>query len=331
MAPGTLTDHERAVQDRGVLETANRPYLDTDDGFWPAGQFPFTRNSQAAFAWSYWGCSMLTALQESADFRLGELASCWRTGATVTVRNGPDSMLPQYATIDYPEGVVIVIRGTTNWRQMILYVIGSLLHTPSGFFGKVNQHFYDSSRALFQLLRSFYPSPSKPWFLIGHSYGAAVAQVLAVVCAVTGQACTGALTFGGPMAGSGQFYGPGTVPVARWANVRDPICELPPEKGAFGAITAAFSLLGGSVEAYVHAGNALIMSPDGTLASGYGTTAFEQCLDFVFHLPIGLVTGIENHYIREYLTRLTRCPSMLDTERLSRGFNDWPRIRTLNG
>lgn len=297
----------------------------------PLTNFPRVFGGIFPYRWSYWSASMLMWLDVANVPKIQAISNCWQPGGLVTIRNGPDAFVPSWATIEYPEGVVVLFRGTSNYKQAILYTLGAQLATPVGLSGKVNSAFWASSGPIYDQLISSYGASGKPFYLTGHSYGAAAAVCTAFRLKGLGTGRNaGLVTFGCPRVGSDSFLQQIVTLTATVENVGDVVPALPPTAGILGSVARVLSLSLLSLEAYTRRRVGYGVGALGEIFQLEGSgVSTQDVIEFVTGLPSLTPWDWTDHGLVEYVRRFELC-SALRGSYWARDFANGAGIKVIN-
>lgn len=154
------------------------------------------------------------------------------TGETpVTMNAGSGPIIPAWQFARFPSGPqLLLISGTTSYQQFALQAFTSLIGPANyGAYGTLFT-WNNTASSVFELLKAFLADPDKPLLIVGHSYGAAVASLMAArmrLANPTREICL--LTFGCPKPGDTRLVDVlQSVRHLTLATDGDLICTLPP-------------------------------------------------------------------------------------------------------
>jgi pimeloyl-ACP methyl ester carboxylesterase len=216
------------------------------------------------------------------------------------------SLTPGWFAGVWEDGVCIVVSGTTNFVQALNYILLHASDMQGGTGWTVNRAWYQAANAILPGILPLMVPSDKFVFLLGHSYGAAVAATITALLPqsqVLGQSALA--TAGSPAYGSTAFCNRvANVQTLRIANVGDAVPYLPPPSMVGYATAVAnpnFRLNPGT---YRHCNPPTLLRESG----GYATGAFEEQDPGVwFSAAAGFLannpTNIVGHRMREYTRR----------------------------
>lgn len=235
-------------------------------------------------------------------------------GAVAQTVPNDATFFPGSIVVTTPTQTIVFISGTTTPQQyalQILFDVGGI--TDFGPFS-TNFLWYNAATVIrSRMILAGVVTKGQPTTIVGHSYGGAVAAVLAARIQA-GQPGTDVrlLTFGMPRPGDARLAALlKPMPSIHYANVGDPVPAVPPtgpELAWFGgAITAPFLLLWRRVD---HSGNQVILSADGTAVPN---NANAISLDLLWQVVLAAVNGdtlplYAAHAASEYALRLNLTP-----------------------
>ncbi len=233
--------------------------------------YPPTRNDYFA------GAGILTLLSQgkATDTLLASID----LGETIPVPAGllvPPAVV--HVTDDY---VLVAVSGTLSYLQWVCHFLGSNQATAAPFPGRVNEYFAFAASSLLAALVDYQPLlETRRLILIGHSFGAAIAQLVAT--AWQGLATRGVVTicFGSPRVGDAAFGDGVTYPAFRVQVTGDPVPSFPPTNWV-GKGTPWTGFVGLIPATYVHAGVVVSLDAEGTLGTTDNTMAFTPAVDVV--------------------------------------------------
>jgi hypothetical protein len=267
---------------------------------------PAIRDGSFAMLWSSFCCAAQAAMARGSPISVGQsLADCRQPGGSAVALAGPDEFAPAAWLIAWPDGAVACWRGTSNFRQAILFALGSSVTTPVGFLGGVNSAFYQAGQVASGQLSAALPAPARPLILSGHSYGAAVAQVVSSIRAHAGSPPAGVVTWGCPKVGTTAWRDTIGSPVIRVETTGDVITGLPPTTGLIGAVYSLVSLDWWRWQGYVPAGQGWGLGSGGELFRQRSPSiSLASVVAAVVGLDGGLDVDFSAHDMSEYARRL---------------------------
>ena len=236
-------------------------------------------------------------------------------GAAVTISvHGGTPFLPAVVTIIHPEFSVIILDGTRNFQQFALQALYAQIRpTNIGIFG-TNRFWYSASTWATAWLENDGADPAKPILLVGHSYGGAVAQILAArYRAWRPEREIRYLTYGSPKPGDQRL-----IDLLRQcqgislANDNDIVTVLPPDRLTLIPVVAALALpVLFLLENWKRPANQLLLREDGSAFTNESVLLdFDTLLAIMIRViaqePLDVIIG---HSSGEYVARLSRrCP-----------------------
>lgn len=176
-------------------------------------------------------------------------------------------------TDDY---VLVAISGTQNYLQWICHFLGSNQQQLDLFQGSVNRYFAATAVSLLAALADYKPLlATRRLITIGHSFGAAVAQLVAVAWQqeTAGQPLT--ICFGCPRVGDPAFAIAARSPAYRVQTYGDVVPATPPTTWA-GTGTPWTGFAGIIASTYAHGGVVVSLANDGRTGTDDNTMGFVQ-------------------------------------------------------
>lgn len=212
-----------------------------------------------------------------------------------------------------PGGTVVVVSGTANFQQLATQVL--FAGGGPDDFGQfsTNTLWMAASNVIDGRIVAAGFDPTKPIVLVGHSYGGAVAALLAGRYRFARPDQTiKLLTFAMPKPGDARLaFLLSLTNQVHVANAGDPVPSLPPSGPEL--LPLGFVVPGVFVERWLKmqtAGGRMILDPDGTLRDSQGSTLtfaylWDAALKAIDGDPLAL---IGNHTIAAYRARLAMIP-----------------------
>lgn len=196
--------------------------------------------------------------------------------------------------------VLVAISGTANLKQWIGNLLGSIQATVPGIPGKVNTFFATSAQAIDASIGSIVRPAlaTRRLVLMGHSLGAAIADVLSVLWGSIAESGFVVIGFGCPRIGDQDFADSSSSNFHRVEDTDDGIPAVPPETWA-GLGTPWGPWPGIVPTQYVHGGTPHTLHDDGTLSRGGNGVPFSTAVNQIAALEV------PTHDINEYLRRLS--------------------------
>ncbi len=233
--------------------------------------------------------------------------------ASVTVVPDSDSFVPGSLIIVLPEQTIVIVSGTTTETQtalQILYQANGLQNI--GPFD-TNGIWWTAANYLFTRVNLAGADPTKPITLVGHSYGGAIATIMAATYhRAQPDRDIQLLTFGMPKPGGQRLHDIlADLTQTHLVNDGDPIPALP-------TVAALLVPVNVAAPAWLQLQWPTFIRPDGqiTLAAN-GTQTVSQGDSILFSTVIQMVSDAvlgnpftvgQPHEIKEYLFRLSLTP-----------------------
>ena len=173
-----------------------------------------------------------------------------------------------------PDYLLIAISGTENWLQWICHFLGSSQVTNSNYPGKVNGYFAANADSLLEAITDFIPLlETRRLVVLGHSFGGAIAQLVATK--LQGEATRGVVTivFGCPRVGDPKFADSATYPCFRVQTFGDCVPSFPPINWA-GLGTPWTGFINLVPATYSHGGTVVTLDENGKLGDTDNTMGF---------------------------------------------------------
>ncbi len=212
----------------------------------------------------------------------------------------PSGLLVPPAVVQVTDDYLLVaVSGTNNWLQWVCHFLGSNQVTEAPFPGQVNDYFAQAANSLRAALVDYEPLiEGRRLILIGHSFGAAIVQLLASVWQTLDPRIVVTICFGSPRVGDANFGDAVISPPYLVQTEGDPVPSFPPENW-FGKGTPWTGFFGLQPAVYTRSGLVVSLGPVGTLGTNDNTMEFSRAVDVVSR---GQFTA---HSIEEYLRRLS--------------------------
>lgn len=259
----------------------------------------------AGFA--YWAATLTRATQAQNFALIAQVANARNVSSGVQFTPTTIPIVPGYAVLDYPDGTFVVVAGTATFTQLLGELLGAVVMAPLGDAALVNGLFGEAATLLWDTLGLQLGAHNRPVYFVGHSYGAAVAQVLAVLFAASLDASRvrGVSAFGCPKPGNAAFAALAAWPVVVVENVGDAVPFLPPQAVLILNITPYSVGFAPGYAVYRPAGQRYFLDAAGrvTTTRSDGETRRQQ-LEIVGRLMAGSAEVIAPHFLREYVRRL---------------------------
>lgn len=157
--------------------------------------------------------------------------------ASVTVVPNSNSLIPGSVIIQTANWTMVVVSGTSNPQQLALQMIsGAVPWQNYGIYGTVPL-WHTASQVMLNRMAAAGVNPDLPLIITGHSYGGAVATLVAArLIAADPTRNIQLLTFGSPSAGDGRVDAllGNLVRRIHLANAGDPVPGLPPTRLELG-------------------------------------------------------------------------------------------------
>lgn len=275
-----------------------------------------------SIAGAWYSCSLqyfyLTAIQLLYNRDATNLRLIFRMllGNTIsTFFHQGTTQLPDVFVVVTDECSIIVVDGTVNFQQLALQCfLGVIPPTNQGAFSTQPLWYVAASYAN-ALAVADGVDPLKPIILVGHSYGAAVCNVLAGRYRfIRPQGQVRLLTCGDPKPGDSRLQRilGGTAGIAL-ANDDDLVTILPPDALTIWPVVVAEHYTPFLIwDRWKRPPNQALLNGDGSLNFNKAaitdyTTMYNAANSAYAHIPLGIITG---HFLSEYRDRtLLRCQS----------------------
>lgn len=212
----------------------------------------------------------------------------------------PANTLVPFASYHVSEHyVTIAISGTRNFLQWILHVLGSVQGSFPNYPGSVNLYFGATADSFIGAVGADIIAAlnGRQLVCLGHSFGAAVAQLLLTYFGP--HATNGAIgvVFGSPRVGDLIFASAVDGKVFRIEDTLDPVIQLPPASW-FGQGSPWQPFPGLVPAVYVHGGSAMTLDDEGNLTDGSQPLPLAQVWVMI------QAQDVPSHQISEYARRL---------------------------
>jgi len=274
---------------------------------WTPAPFPTLHDGIFPDDYAYWFTTILRALRLQSLPLLEKLAAAWNLGADIVLHGLTEDLPPAWCTMTYPDGIFIFIHGTNNVKQTTSYILGGVLVASGAGGGLVNRGFKVGADLLDDDLRPLLDSVSLPFCFAGHSYGGAIAQVLAERFErIYGlDRSRGVFTIGCSKVGDAGFAADLHTTVLQLENVDDPIPYMPPAGLVFLTISPYSVRFPIGQSLYVHAGARYGLDAEARLYAGRGELESREAQGQIL---LGLLRGetsvILPHFANAYARRL---------------------------
>lgn len=219
-------------------------------------------------------------------------------GQVLLWQHRPESWPPSLAVIRSGSGRYFVLMpGTVNISQWRGHVIGSFLRSYAGGQSLLNGQWAYAADEVGAEIQSVIPPPSEGVVhYSGHSYGGAVAQVLAFRRLAAGDSAAQVLTFGAPKAYTSGY--PGPLPSVYWrvASTNDVVSTIPPDIaiGSFSQWAYPMDIIAQNAR-WTHYGAQNVLNWNGEYNANTSPPV---------DLPVGVQVGIvSEHSMRNYWGR----------------------------
>jgi pimeloyl-ACP methyl ester carboxylesterase len=244
------------------------------------------------------------------------LAAFLPSNPTVTVHSALGDM-PSVTTVVHADYCCVAIDGTRNAQELALQAFQGV--NPPQNFGILSTLplWYTAATYVATKLLADGVNDQRPIFLTGHSYGAAVAAILAARYRNGGPTrSVKYLTFGCPKVGDDRLAALlDRCDGASLANDNDLVTTLPPDRATMAPVIVLFPFFAfGPWFDWERPPATSTQYGDGTLTAGANVLLdFQTLFNMVSHVVAGTPqTTIIGHSISEYLRRLAlRCPEAL--------------------
>lgn len=226
-----------------------------------------------------------------------ELCNAIAPGDVDPIPHGP--LFPDAVVNVTEDYLLVAINGTQNYLQWVCHFLGSNQTTRTPYPGQVNDFFSLAANSLGDALVAYEGLlETHRLIVIGHSFGAAIGQLLSVRW--QNMATRGVVTicFGCPRVGNPEFADGATYPAFRVQAVDDPVPSFPPERWV-GTGTPWTGFVGLVPATYMHGGVAKQLAANGVLSDNDATMGFSAATNVV------AAQKFTPHYIEEYLRRLS--------------------------
>lgn len=231
--------------------------------------------------------------------------------AVVTAFPQPDASIPNCLVATISNLCLVMVTGTTNFQQLALQSLSFGL-------GPTNQGYYSASslydraaNVMAANLGSVGGGDASRFVLIGHSYGAAICQVLATkVRLATPTRRVELVTYGCPKPGDDRLRDI-NAPMRQinWVNEGDPVPYLPPRGATFFELFALIpSLLFKQWLRYERPAALTVLKHDGTIDYTNGVAVPD---DLLTTTSVTIAAGLEpepfeSHSMAAYRSRIRR-------------------------
>jgi pimeloyl-ACP methyl ester carboxylesterase len=176
--------------------------------------------------------------------------------------------------------VMVLVNGTTHPVQYVMQAAGAALVPAAGWRGRVGAFWAQAAGVVASVLAPILEEleVSKAVY-VGHSYGGAVATLLAARPAPW--RTVGVWTAAAPRCGDGVFAQTFSLPCERWTTPGDPVPLLPPSTNAVLDATL-FPIWPTSPVAYVHCGQRFQVNSDGTIDQPAEVPSWTEASNYLF-------------------------------------------------
>lgn len=204
----------------------------------------FTKNNPASQLTRLWLATLIRAVmtRDITQFRsVLQAISAARLGDG-NQGGSPDPNQPLWGVARYPDNLTLIVLGGTYTPQQWYSHLAGFQMRSGPWPGKVHSYWAQTAAALAANIGgALGPLPGQRFFLTGHSWGGACAQIL---CYLLAQQYPGStfqtVTFGSPKVGNQAFADAFDSYLGEEHVVRDPVVVLPPSVSA----TTKFLFLG---------------------------------------------------------------------------------------
>lgn len=249
--------------------------------------------------WQYRDASKITPL----------IVAWLGSAVTVTIAPNTDGLLPGSVIVQTPTMTLVFVAGTTSPQQLATQIMQATFSLRDTGQYTTLPLWDDAQASLHERVLAAGVDPSRPFILVGHSYGGAVATLLAAryQSADPGRVIR-LVTFGMPKPGDNRVRSRlGSMPRVHVVNYDDPVGSIPPDVGLLAYLAGLLPTTILQRWAVMrNVGQQRVLQADGTLTTSQAPTVdFPQLAGIIASLvarqPLQFFRG---HDMSEYLRRL---------------------------
>jgi len=185
-----------------------------------------------------WAINLLRSTYATDGKILGTLLQSYDPVSYTFVPNGP-SLVPGYAVAKFPFFNLLAVCGTTSDAQLIQQAVSSQTLVSGPINGQTSSVWMAAANSIFTAVAGQY-DPTVQTIVMGHSYGAVVAALIAQLLLAAGQSSQW-FGMGTPKIGTQTLVAnmAGLIESQAIAAVDDPVCSLPPGTISFRQTSSA--------------------------------------------------------------------------------------------
>ncbi len=194
-----------------------------------------------------WVLYALATLARATEYGTPDLLATWQAwaGGSSTAYLPPEGVLfSGVAVVSDGTNAIVSYEGSRSTTQIFAQIVGSGQGSSPSYVGKCStfDYWYAVQRNAEVFAELEHLPPGSGITLIGHSLGAAVAQVTNNVLQVShAYAPLSLVTYGQPRTGNSEFAASTVTPFTRVVNAGDPVPAIPPTYSTVAALLSLFS------------------------------------------------------------------------------------------
>lgn len=219
----------------------------------------------------------LVLLSQGKD--CSQLLDAIQPGETTVLPKSP--LVPPALVNVTDDYVLVAVAGTQNYAQWILHFLGSNQTPNTQYPGGVNTYFAATADSLLAALADYEALlATRRLICIGHSFGAAVVQLVATKWQSLATRGVVTICYGSPRVGDEVFAEAAIYPPFRVQTFGDPVPASPPTTWA-GTGTPWTGFFGLTSATYVHGGVVQPLADSGQLGGTDNTMSFQNAIGVI--------------------------------------------------